>query len=67
MSNLKDMSVAELKKYLSSHRDNDEAFSAALAELMSRNRKAVRYPANLPLTEMEKIIKKKLNRTNDED
>lgn len=61
MSNLKDMSITELKEYLSSHRHNDEAFSAALAELMSRNRKAVRYPANLAPTEMERIIREKLN------
>lgn len=63
MPNLKDMSIAELKQYLSSHRNNDEAFSAALAELMGRNREAVRYPGNLPLTEMERILREKLNQT----
>jgi predicted CopG family antitoxin len=61
MPNLKEMSVAELKEYLSTHRNNDEAFSEALGELVARNRGAVRYPANLPLEDMERIIQEKLN------
>ena len=61
MANLKEMSIAQLKQYISSHRDNDEAFSEALGELINRNRDAVRYPADLPLPEMERIIREKLN------
>ncbi len=45
--NLKEMTIVQLKQYLSSHRDNDEAFSEALGELINRNRDAVRYPADL--------------------
>ncbi|GAA6619004.1 DUF6887 family protein [Scytonema sp. NUACC26] len=61
MPNFKEMSVAELKEYLSAHRDDDEAFSEALSELMTRNRGAVRYPANLPLEDVGRIIQEKLN------
>lgn len=63
MTNLKEMSIAELKEYLSVHRDDDEAFSEALGELISRNFGAVRYPANLSLVEMERILTQKLNQT----
>lgn len=62
MPNLREMSDAELKQYLSAHRNDDVAFSEALGELMSRNRDTVRYPANLPLEEIERIIKEKLDR-----
>lgn len=61
MPNLKEMSIVQLKQYLSSHRDDDEAFSEALGELINRNRDTVRYPADLPLPEMERIIREKLN------
>jgi hypothetical protein len=47
MSNFKEISVAEMKGILSSHRNDDETFSEALGELLSRNCGAVRYPANL--------------------
>ncbi|MBA3920796.1 MAG: hypothetical protein H0X31_03415 [Nostocaceae cyanobacterium] len=60
MANLKKMSVAELKEYLKVHRNDDEAFSQALEELISRNQGAIRYSANLPLSDMERIIREKL-------
>ncbi|PSB02578.1 DUF6887 family protein [Merismopedia glauca] len=63
MFNLKEMSNAELKQYLATHRNDDDAFSEALQELMSRSRDRVRYPANLPLEEMEKLIAEKLNQS----
>ncbi|KYC40916.1 hypothetical protein WA1_25205 [Scytonema hofmannii PCC 7110] len=61
MPNFKEMSIAELKEYLSTHRHDDKAFSAALGELITRNRGALRYPANLPLEDVGKIIQEKLN------
>jgi ribosomal protein L16 Arg81 hydroxylase len=61
MVNLKEMSITQLKEYLSSHRNDNEAFSEALGELMSRNRGTVRYPADLPLPDMERILREKLN------
>lgn len=64
MPNFKEMSIAQLKEYLSTHRDDDEAFSEALGELISRNRGAVRYPANLPLEEVGRIVREKLNQAN---
>jgi len=64
MANLKKMSVAELKEYLKVHRNDDEAFSQALEELISRNQGAIRYPANLPLSDMERIIREKLQNAN---
>ncbi|WP_207714176.1 hypothetical protein [Scytonema sp. UIC 10036] len=54
------MSIAELKQYLSAHRDDDEAFSEALGELITRNRGAVRYPANLSLEDVGRIVREKL-------
>jgi len=42
MANLKKMSVTELKEYLKVHRNDDEAFSQALEELISRNQGAIR-------------------------
>ncbi len=60
MGNLEKMSIAELKEYLKLHRNDDEAFSQALEELISRNQGAVRYPADLPLSDMERIIREKL-------
>lgn len=64
MPNLSQMTFAELKRYLSEHRNDQEAFRAALEVLMSR-----RNPANLqpspfklanPETEVEAILKEKL-------
>lgn len=42
MPNLSQMTFADLKRYLSEHRNDHEAFRAALEVLMSR-----RNPANL--------------------
>jgi hypothetical protein len=64
MPNLSQMTFAELKRYLSEHRNDQEAFRAALEVLMSR-----RNPANLqpspfklanPESEVEAILKEKL-------
>ncbi|MCT7990317.1 DUF6887 family protein [Laspinema olomoucense] len=66
--NLHQMTHAELKQYLSQHRNEEEAFREALQVLISRrNSETVRYPypfdvAN-PEREITAILKKKLNQT----
>ena len=64
MSNLKEMTDAELKQYLSEHRNNDDVFSEALSELLSRNPNAKRYPADMLPEEMDRIIREQLESLN---
>jgi ribosomal protein L16 Arg81 hydroxylase len=59
--NLKQMSVSELKKYLSDHRNDNEKFSSALGEFMSRD-VWTSVPADTSLAEQEAIIKQLINR-----
>ena len=63
--NLYTMTNTELKRYISEHRNDAEAFQSAMEVLMSR-----RNPANLhpnpfelenPEAEVEAILKEKLN------
>jgi hypothetical protein len=63
--NLSDMTNAELKQYISEHRNDQEAFQSALEVLMSR-----RNPANLqpspfkladPHQEVEALFRDRLN------
>ena len=62
MLDLQKMSNAELKQYMAEHRNDDEAFSSALAVLMSRRQpSAPRYSADMSFEEMEKVIKEKLD------
>ncbi|MHC5937527.1 DUF6887 family protein [Nostoc sp.] len=67
MSNLSEMTNTELKQYLSEHRNDQQAFQAALEVLMSRRNPAngQPYPFDLadPKTEVEAIFRKKLNQT----
>ncbi|MCU0547058.1 MAG: hypothetical protein MUE44_33685 [Oscillatoriaceae cyanobacterium Prado104] len=63
--NLFQMTNAELKRYISEHRNDREAFQAAMEVLMSRRNPANRHPypfelAN-PEIEVEAIFKRKLN------
>lgn len=65
-SNLHKMTNAELKQHLSQHRNDDEAFGAALEVLMSRRDPDANYqpyPFDLanPEAEVEAILRKKLN------
>ena len=63
LSDLKKMNNTQLKQYLAQHRNDDEAFSQALAILMSRrDPNATRYSGDMTLEEMEKVIKDKLDR-----
>ncbi|MBD2182622.1 DUF6887 family protein [Aerosakkonema funiforme] len=63
--NLPQMSNAELKQYLSEHRNDEEAFRAALEVLMSRRNPAnlQPYPFDLanPESEVEAILREKLH------
>ncbi len=65
--NLAQMSNTELKEYLSEHRNDEEAFRAALEVLMSRRNPANRqpYPFDLanPEKEVEAILREKLDQS----
>ena len=64
LSNLEQMNNLQLKQYLAEHRNNDAAFSQALAVLMSRrDPKATRYSGDMTLAEIERVIKNKLDKT----
>lgn len=64
--NLHQMTNAELKQYLSEHRNDEEAFRAALQVLISRrdpNAARQPYPFDLaaPESEVKAILKEKIN------
>jgi len=66
--NLSEMTTKELKQYLSEHRNDEEAFGAALLVLISRrdpNAPRQPYPFDLddPTSEVEAIFKEKLKQT----
>ncbi len=65
--NLSEMTNAELKRYISEHRNNQEAFRAALEVLISRRNPANRqpYPFDLtnPESEVEAIFREKLSQS----
>jgi hypothetical protein len=65
MQNLSQMTNTELKRYISEHRNDNEAFQSAMEVLMSRRNPANRnpYPFELsnPETEVEALLKEKLN------
>lgn len=60
MSDLKQMTTAQLKQYLSDYRNDNEKFSEALSELLSHDPNPTIYPADMPLEEMERIIREKI-------
>jgi hypothetical protein len=57
------MSNQELRQYLSTHRQDEDAFSQALEVLMSRKKDAVKYPpiSETNYQELQEIFKSKLN------
>ena len=59
MVNLTQMTVTELKHYLSENR-NDDKFSEALAELLKRDPSPVIYSKDIPLDEQERIFMEKI-------
>jgi hypothetical protein len=66
MLNLSEMTNTELKQYISTHRNDSDAFQAAMEVLMSRRNPANRhpYPFDLvnPEVEVEAILKAKIDR-----
>lgn len=60
MVNFKEMTVFQLKQFLSANRNNDEMFSEALGELMSRNPNRKRYPADMSFEEIGQVISEKI-------
>jgi hypothetical protein len=67
MLNLSEMTNTELKRYISEHRNDREAFQAAMEVLTSRRNPDNRnpYPFDLanPEVEVEAILKAKIDRT----
>ncbi len=54
---LNQLANAELKRYLSEHRNNDEAFHAALQVLMSRrDPNAITYPYPYDMADPEREV-----------
>jgi len=62
MTDLTQMTVTELKHYLSKNRSDDNKFSQALAELLKRDRNHVIYSKDMPLEEQERIFMEKISK-----
>lgn len=62
-SHLKELSKSQLKQYIADHRKEDELFSQALSELMSRESNPTIYPTNLSNSEIEKIFTEKIRQS----
>ena len=60
MSNFQEMTVVQLKQFLSDNRNNDEIFSEALGELLSRNPERQRYQADMSPEEIGQVIREKI-------
>ncbi|NES86763.1 MAG: hypothetical protein F6K10_38465 [Moorea sp. SIO2B7] len=60
MIDLTQMTVTELKQYLSENRSNDDKFSEALAELLKRDPNPIIYSKDIPLEEQERIFREKI-------
>ena len=60
MTDLTQMTIAELKHYLSENRSDDDKFSEALAELLNRDPNPVIYSKDMPLEEQERIFMGKI-------
>ncbi|GAA6621053.1 DUF6887 family protein [Scytonema sp. NUACC26] len=62
MTDLTQMTVTELKHYLSENRSDDDKFSEALAELLKRAPNPVIYSKDMPLEEQERIFMEKITK-----
>ena len=60
MSNFQEMSVTELKKFLSLNRNNEQLFSEALGEILKRNQQNKKYCANMSSQEIDQIVNQKI-------
>lgn len=63
MADLKQMTTAQLKQYLSEYRRDDDKFSEVLSELLNRDPNPTIYPADMPIEEMERVIKEKIEQS----
>jgi len=65
MPDLSEMTTTELKRYISEHRNDVEAFQAAMEVLMSRRNPANRHPYPFdmenPEVEVEALLRERLN------
>jgi hypothetical protein len=65
MPDLSEMTNTELKQYISEHRNDVEAFQAAMEVLMSRRNPANRHPYPFdmvnPEVEVEALLRERLN------
>jgi hypothetical protein len=64
MIDLKQLSIKELKQFISDNRTDDEKCSAALGELLSRDSESIVYPHDMPIEEMHRVLQEKLNQVN---
>lgn len=60
MIDLTQMTIAELKQYLSENRRDDEKFSEALTELLKRDPNPIVYSKDMPLEEQERVFMEKI-------
>ena len=60
MVNVIQMTLTELKHYLSENRSDDDKFSEALAELLKRDPSPVIFSKDIPLDEQERIFMEKI-------
>ncbi len=64
MIDLKQLTLKELRQFLSENRADDDKFSAALGELLSRESEADCYPANMSVEEVQRVLDQKLDQVN---
>jgi hypothetical protein len=67
MTELQKMTTTQLKQYLSEHRRQEAEFSAALGELLNRDPDAMIYPADMPIEEVERVMREKIEQTQKTD
>lgn len=60
MMDFKQMTVVQLKQYLAENRNDDEKFSYALNELLNREQNPTVFSANMPVEEVEQVIRTKI-------
>lgn len=61
MLDIKKITSAELKKSFADHQNSDDVFNEALSELLNRNSNTRGYPADMPLEEIEKVLRNRIN------
>lgn len=60
MTDLKQLTLKELRQFISENRTDDGKFSAAVGELLSRGSEEDFYPANMPVEEVKRVLDEKL-------